>query len=38
MILAGAWIADKIVSYLNPDVLKKLTYVMIGISGLMNLL
>ena len=37
-ILAGAFIANRIVDKVNADMLRKLTYVMIGISGVINLL
>ena len=37
-IVIGGILANKLVDKLNADLLKKLTYVMIGISGLVNLL
>ena len=37
-IAAGAFIAIRIVDKVNAEVLKKLTYVMIGVSGVINLI
>lgn len=35
-ILFGAWFAGKIVTRCHPDQIRKLTYLMIGISGILN--
>ena len=37
-IFIGLMIANKIVDKMNADILRKLTYVMIGVSGIINLL
>ena len=37
-ILAGVFIAGKIVDKLNADMLRKITYLMIGVAGVINLL
>ncbi len=37
-ILAGVFVANKIVDKLNENVLRKVTYVMIGVAGIINLL
>lgn len=37
-ILIGGQISKKLISHLNADIVRKLTYLMIGISGIMNLL
>lgn len=36
-ILAGLYFANKIVDRLNPEMIRKLTYIMIGVSGVVNL-
>ncbi len=37
-VIAGVWIAGKLADKLDPDLLRKLTYAMIGVSGLINLI
>ncbi|MDD6073826.1 MAG: sulfite exporter TauE/SafE family protein [Clostridium sp.] len=37
-ILSGVYLANKIVDRLNANVIRKLTYVMIGVSGVLNLI
>ena len=37
-ILGGLWVANRLVDRLDADVVRKLTYVMIGVAGLINLI
>ncbi|MCR5469219.1 MAG: hypothetical protein K6F37_09680 [Lachnospiraceae bacterium] len=37
-ILVGVWVANKVVDKMNEQAIRKLTYAMIGISGVINLI